>query len=62
MCINCPDFVDQCSYEQCYNPDGGKFGMFRKFYVGDRYCEHMQTIYGHEIATFADKLRFVEDD
>lgn len=54
MCLNCGDFVDMCWEDACYNPNGGRYGKAKKFYVDDKYCRHMQEKYGHEIASWAD--------
>jgi hypothetical protein len=54
MCFNCSDFVDQCGAEGCYNPNGGPYRSFKKFYIGDTYCEHLKKKYGHELAEWED--------
>jgi len=60
MCMNCGDFVDYCDAEGCYNPNGGRYGTLAKFYIGDRYCEHLAARYGHEVAMGADS--YLEND
>lgn len=55
MCFNCPDFVDYCDRDGCYNSNGGRYNRFRKFYIGDKYCEHLRRTYGHDIATLKDQ-------
>lgn len=57
MCINCSDFVESCSKDGCYNPDGGPYGRIRKFYLGDTLCEHLVQEYGTESASLLAHLR-----
>lgn len=54
MCVNCGDFVTMCGQDECHNPNGGLYAKFRKFYVGDTYCRHLQLELGHEKATWED--------
>lgn len=60
MCVGCPDFVDMCTEGNCHNPDGGPYGKYAKFYLGDEYCEHLKEKYGHSHALYEDM--FGEDD
>jgi len=51
MCFNCPDYVDYCQEgEGATRAPGKRYGTMRIFYIGDRYCQHKQAQYGHEIA------------
>ena len=49
MCAGCSDFVDRC------------FDCNRGFYLMDKYCEHLQIKYGHEIAAWEDNFIDEED-
>jgi len=60
--MNCPDFVTMCGLEDCYNPDGGKYGKFQKFYVNNIYCRHLQLELGHEKATWEDRDTLNKDE
>ncbi len=61
MCFNCPDFVDICGREECYNPAGGPYSRMRSVYIGDRFCRHLQVVYGHEVATLEDQQAGIAD-
>jgi hypothetical protein len=58
LCFNCPDFIDQCFI--CGDPNGGPYEKAKKFYVGDRFCEHLAEQYGHDTTMFSD--RYGEDE
>lgn len=51
-----------CGLEDCYNPDGGKYGKFQKFYVNNVYCRHLQLELGHEKATWEDRDTLNKDE
>lgn len=52
--MNSAGFVDICGVDECYDPHGGPHRKMRKFYIGDKYCRHMENKYGHETATWED--------
>lgn len=54
MCGNCPDFVDMCT--ECYNPDGGRYNKYAKFYLGDTFCAHLAQTYGTSSASLYDHV------
>jgi hypothetical protein len=57
MCVGCSDFVDDCWEGDCYNPNGGRFNMSSKFYLGDTLCIHLQEKYG---CIMADDVDYME--
>lgn len=62
MCFNCGDFINDCWQDECYNPNGGPFGKSQTFYIGSRYCRHLQAQYGHEVAVAEDRYGVEESD
>lgn len=51
-----------CGKDECYQPNGGPYGRFRKFYVGATYCAHLREFYGHNIATWDDRYKDEDDE
>lgn len=53
MCGMCPGVVDVCYHPDCKIHDG-HYGNRPCFEIGDTFCEHLQAIYGHAVATTDD--------
>lgn len=62
VCINCGDFVDYCTADECFTPNGGPHGRIAKFYIGSTYCRHKRAQYGHEKACAEDCKSHGEDE
>lgn len=62
MCINCGDWIDMCGQDECLNPNAGRYGKFKSFYIGAKYCRHLKEQYGHDYAEWGDRYKDEDED